>query len=102
MLLPIQHEIQELKRKNEVLEEQGKHIYVNKMVKGIDITHGCNYLFFCLDISTVHALEAARALGSSENAEDILQSVAEKVETKQRQQQNKANSTVRTQLHPQK
>ena len=49
---------------------------------------------FILVISTVRALEAARALGSTECAEDILQSVAEKVETKQRQQ-NKANSTVR-------
>ena len=52
----------------------------------------------CLRVCTVRALEAARALGSTENAEDILQSVAEKVESKQRQQQqqqqNKANSTT--------
>ena len=52
----------------------------------------------CLRVCTVRALEAARALGSTENAEDILQSVAEKVENKQRQQQqqqqNKANSTT--------
>ena len=53
----------------------------------------------CLRVCTVRALEAARALGSTENAEDILQSVAEKVESKQRQQQqqqqqNKAKSTT--------
>ena len=46
-------------------------------------------------IPIVHALEAAKALGSTESAEDILQSVAEKIESKQRQQQqDKANSTV--------
>ena len=44
---------------------------------------------------TVRALEAAKALGSTESAEEILQAVAEKVEDKQRQQQTKASSTVR-------
>ena len=46
----------------------------------------------------MRALEAAKALGSSESADDILQAVAEKVETKQRQQTNKASSTVRNVL----
>ena len=43
----------------------------------------------------MHALEAAKALGSTESAEEILQAVAEKVEGKQRQQHTKASSTVR-------
>lgn len=43
----------------------------------------------------MRALEAARALGSTENAEEILQSVAEKVENRQRQQPSKPSSTVR-------
>lgn len=40
---------------------------------------------------TVRALEAAKALGSTDSAEDILQAVAEKIEDRQRQQPTKAS-----------
>ena len=42
----------------------------------------------------MRALEAAKALGSTESAEEILQSVADKIEVRQRQQQSKSSSSV--------
>lgn len=72
---------------------------------GVLIRHEQNYTAICITCMcmcdmihtslAVRALEAAKALGSTESAEEILQAVAEKVEGRQRQQQTKASSTVR-------